>query len=62
MDLSFGNFKLKIEGDLDLWGFMGTADVPPGFQNIRIKIDNIEGIPDDRMDEFIKKIQSRCPI
>jgi len=62
MNLELGNFSLKIEGDLDPRGFMGTADVPSGLQEIRVKIDEIEGIPEDKMDEFLKKIQKRCPI
>ena len=62
MELELGNFSLKIEGDLDSRGFMGTADVPSGLQEIRVKIDEIEGIPEDKMDEFLKKIQKRCPI
>jgi len=62
MDLELEDFKLKIEGDLDPRGFMGTADVPSGFQSIRVKIDEIQGIPEDKMDEFLKKIQNRCPI
>jgi len=62
MELELGNFSLKVEGDLDPRGFMGTADVPAGLQEIRVKIDEIEGIPEDKMNEFLKKIQKRCPI
>jgi len=62
MDLNLTNFKLKIEGDLDPRGFMGTADVPPGFQDIRVNVELIEGVPEDKIDEFIKRIQVRCPI
>ncbi|MFW6064910.1 MAG: OsmC family protein [Candidatus Natronoplasma sp.] len=62
MDLDLENFNLKIEGDLDPRGFQGTADVPAGFQDIRVKIDEIEGVPEKKMDEFVEKIQKRCPI
>ncbi|MFP4001719.1 MAG: OsmC family protein, partial [Thermoplasmata archaeon] len=56
------NFNLKIEGDLDARGFQGTADVPSGFQHIRVKIEEIEGVPEEKMDEFIEEIKNRCPI
>ncbi len=62
MGLELGNFDLKIQGDLDPRGFQGTADVPAGFQDIRVKIEEIEGIPEEKMEEFIEGIKKRCPI
>ncbi len=62
MDLKLEDFELDIEGDLDPRGFMGTADVPAGLQEIRVKVNKINGIPEEKMDEFFEKIQKRCPI
>jgi len=62
MDLELEDFVIKIEGDLDPRGFQGKADVPSGFQEIRVKIDNIEGIPEEKIDEFIEGIKNRCPV
>lgn len=62
MDLELEDFNLKVEGDLDPRGFQGTADVPSGFQEIRVKIEEIEGVPDEKMDEFIERIEKRCPV
>lgn len=55
-------FKLQIEGDLDPRGVMGKAGVPVGFQAIRVKVTDIEGIPEENIPEFLKAVQSRCPV
>lgn len=62
MDFPLEDFNLKIEGDLDPRGFQGTADVPSGFQEIRVKIDAIEGVPEEKIDEFMEEVKNRCPI
>ncbi len=55
-------FELDLEGDLDPRGVMGKADVPIGFQNIRVKVTAIDGIPEDKIPEFLKAVQERCPV
>ncbi len=62
MGLELEDLIIKIEGDLDPRGFQGKADVPSGFQEIRVKIENIGGIPEKKMDEFIEEIKDRCPV
>ena len=62
MGLELEDFIIKIEGNLDPRGFQGKADVPSGFQEIRVKIDEIEGVPEEKMDEFIEEIKNRCPV
>ncbi len=56
------DFQLKIEGDLDPRGVQGKADVPAGFQDIRVSVKNIEGIPEEKVPEFLETIERRCPI
>ncbi len=56
------DFELEIQGDLDPKGVMGKADVPIGFQSIRVDVKNVEGIPKEKVPEFIEKIQKRCPV
>ncbi len=56
------DFNLKIEGDLDPRGVMGKADVPVGYQDIRVKISEIEGIPEEDIQEFLETVMERCPV
>ena len=62
MDLDLKDFKMKIEGKMDPRGFRGNPDVPSGFQEITVKIEEIEGVPEEKMDEFLEQIKSRCPV
>ncbi|MFW6040670.1 MAG: OsmC family protein [Thermoplasmatota archaeon] len=62
MGYELKEFKLEIEGDLDPRGVMGKADVPIGFQNIRVKICKIKGIPEEEIPVFLQKVQKRCPV
>ncbi|MBS3815956.1 MAG: OsmC family protein [Candidatus Thermoplasmatota archaeon] len=56
------DFQLEVEGDLDTRGVRGEADVPSGFQEIRVKVINIEGIPDEEIPHFLETIENRCPV
>ncbi len=56
------DFELEVEGDLDPRGVTGKADVPIGLQNIRVDVKKVEGIPEEKIPEFIEKIQKRCPV
>ncbi len=62
MGYQLKDFQLEVEGDLDPRGALGKADVPIGFQEIRVYVKNIEGIPDEEKAEFIEQIQTRCPV
>ena len=62
MGFELEDLKLKLEGDLDPRGFKGTADVPAGFQEVRVKIQKLEGIPDEKRSEYIEEIEGRCPL
>ncbi|MEF8834735.1 MAG: OsmC family protein [Candidatus Thermoplasmatota archaeon] len=62
MGHSLEDFQLEIEGDLDPRGVKGEADVPVGFQDIRVHVKNIKGIPEEKIPKFIEEIQNRCPV
>lgn len=62
MGFELEDLKLKVEGDLDPRGFKRTADVPAGFQEVRVKIQKLEGIPDEKRAEYIEEIEGRCPL
>ncbi len=62
MGYQLEDFELEIQGDLDPRGVTGKADVPVGFQQVRVDVKNVEGIPKEKIPEFIEMIQKRCPV
>ncbi|MFP4001990.1 MAG: OsmC family protein [Thermoplasmata archaeon] len=62
MGYQLKDFQLEVEGDLDSRGVMGKPDVPVGFQEIRVEVKNIEGIPEEEIPEFLEQIENRCPV
>jgi len=59
---SFEEVSVELEGDLDPDGFMGLADVRNGFQQIRYKIHFKTGESKEKAEEFVKFVESRCPV
>ncbi len=62
MGYELKDFQLEIEGDLDPRGVKGEADVPAGFQEVRVEVKNIEGIPEGEITEFLEAVERRCPV
>ncbi len=62
MGYALEDFQLEIEGDLDPRGVKGEADVSPGFQEIRVKVTKIEGVPEEEISKFLETIEKRCPV
>lgn len=56
------DFRVEVEGDLDLDGFFNRADVRPGYSDIRytfyIKTDS----PKEKVEEFVRFLESKCPV
>lgn len=61
MGLQIEKAEIEIEGILDIRGFMGIADVPPGFQNIKLNIKITSPESQEKIDELIEIVQKRCP-
>lgn len=61
-NVTFENFYVEIEGDLDLDGFMGKADVRTGFQEIRYKMHFKTNESREKMENFVKFIEGTCPV
>ncbi|MCD6577123.1 MAG: OsmC family protein [Anaerolineaceae bacterium] len=54
---------VETEGDLDPDGFLlGKEGVRPGFQAVRFTIHIKSSSPEDKLREFKKFIESRCPV
>jgi uncharacterized OsmC-like protein len=61
-DVTFEEFHVELEGDLDPDGFMGLADVRNGFQEIRFVMHFKSEEPKEKLEEFAKFIESACPV
>jgi len=54
---------VETEGDLDPDGFMlGKEGVRPGFEAVRFTIHIKSSSPEDKLREFQKFMESRCPV
>ncbi len=62
MGYELENLEIEVEGDMDPRGVMGKADVPIGFQEIRVKFNDIDGIPKEDISDFLKEVENRCPV
>lgn len=57
------DFWVELEGDLDTDGFLkGKADVRPGFKEIRFTMHIRSNSPAEKVEEFQRFIESRCPV
>ena len=60
--VTFDEFHVELEGDLDPEGFMGiNPDVRNGFQEIRYTMHFKSEESIEKLEEFAKFIESRCP-
>jgi len=60
--VSFEDFHVEVEGDIDLDGFMGKADVRVGFQEIRYTMHFKTDEPREKMEKFVEFIERTCPV
>ncbi|MFI5225166.1 MAG: OsmC family protein [Candidatus Limnocylindrales bacterium] len=51
-----------VEGDLDLRGTLGTADVPVGFEAIRVRFDISGEIPEERLVKLKERTERYCVV
>ncbi len=61
-DIDLKDFRVELEGDLDVDGFMCKSDVRPGFQEIRYKMIINAEITADKATEFASFIEKTCPV
>ena len=53
----------RLVGDIDLQGLLALADVPAGYQGIRIEMDiKAKNATDDELDELIGFAQAHSPV
>lgn len=61
-DFTFEDFYVEVEGDIDLDGFMGLADVRTGLQEIRTVMHFKTTETQEKTEEFAKFIEKTCPV
>ena len=61
--ISFSEFWIELEGDLDTDGFLkGVPGVRNGFSEIRTKMHIKTDASADQVEAFAKFIEGRCPV
>ncbi|WP_239617987.1 OsmC family protein [Cohnella mopanensis] len=56
------DFLVEVEGDIDLDGFFDRAAVRPGYSDIRYTFRIKTGSPKEKVDEFVRFLESKCPV
>lgn len=61
-NMTFTDFRVELEGDLDTDGFLGLSDVRVGYSEIRYNIHIETDEPKEKVDKFIEFVEKTCPI
>lgn len=61
-EVKLDDFRVEVEGDLDLDGFFNRSEVRPGYSDIRYTFYIKTESPQDRVEEFIQFLESKCPV
>ena len=61
-DVELDDFRVEVEGDLDLDGFFGKVPVRPGYSEIRYDFHIQSASPQANIDQLIEHLQNHCPV
>ncbi|MBW7473854.1 OsmC family protein [Paenibacillus oenotherae] len=61
-NIRLDDFRVEVEGDLDLDGFFKKSDVRPGYSDIRYTFHIKTDAPKERVEEFIAFLEQTCPV
>lgn len=56
------DFRVDVEGDLDLDGFFNKSEVRPGYSDIRYTFTIKTDSPKEKVEEFVHFLESKCPV
>jgi uncharacterized OsmC-like protein len=56
------DFRVEVEGDIDLDGFFGVSQVRPGYSEIRYRFHIASPSPRENIDRLIEHLQNHCPV
>ncbi|MGG3283887.1 OsmC family protein [Paenibacillus solani] len=61
-DVVLDDFRVDVEGDLDLDGFFNRSDVRPGYSDIRYTFYIKTSSPTEKVEAFVEFLESKCPV
>jgi len=62
-DIKVEELEMKMEGDIDLHGFLGLSDqVRPGYENIRLTYHVKADAPEEKLTELCDYVQKTSPV
>lgn len=60
--VTLDDFRVEVEGDLDLDGFFDRSSVRPGYSDIRYTFRITTDSPPQQVEAFIEFLESKCPV
>lgn len=61
-DIDLKNFRVELEGDIDLDGFFDKGDVRPGYSEISSTFYIDTDAPKEKVEEFVTFLEEHCPV
>ena len=62
MGIKIENLEFEVEGELDPRGFMGKADVRPGYTQMNIKVNVETDADNETLNKWLNTVEKRCPV
>lgn len=62
LDIPLERVSIRCEGDMDMGGFFGIADVRPGFDAIRLEVTLAGPADEARYAELREMVERTCPL
>lgn len=60
--IKLDDFRVELEGDLDLDGFFQKSDVRPGYSDIRYTFYVKTDASREQVEEFVQFLERTCPV
>jgi len=61
-DVQLEDFRVDVEGELDLDGFFNRSEVRPGYSDIRYTFYIKTNSPQEKVEAFVQFLESKCPV
>lgn len=62
LGIRLDGIEVTAEGDIDVRGLLGLADVRPGFAGIRLRVSLETDAPSERVVELVRAVNEHCPV
>ncbi|HEY5814332.1 MAG TPA: OsmC family protein [Terrimicrobiaceae bacterium] len=61
LDVPIESIEVEVEGDYDVRGFYGLADLPPGYLEVRYRVKISSNEPEERVRKVLDEADAHCP-